>query len=137
MNGGDVQPKHEVSSAEVTLVSKDGNKFRASRSDLSAAIPFFSTLFNSKMKENKEEIIRLENITATVLRDVLKFIHSGSVDITPANVQDLIEVADYFLLTSLKTIAGRFMEKKLSTSNCISIYYFAEKYQCEELIVNT
>ncbi len=136
MNRLDIQPKHEVS-CFVTLVGKDGSEFRASRDELSAASPFFSTLFNSDMKENKEGIIRLDHITDTVMRDVLEFLQSGSVEITPDNAQDLIEAADYLLLTSLKIIVGRFIEKNLTTSNCISIYYFAQKYQCEELVVET
>ena len=62
--------------------------------------------------------------------------HSGSVKITPTTVQDLIEVADYLLLPSLKAIAGRFIEKTLSTFKYISIYYyFAEKYQRDELVI--
>lgn len=130
------QPKHQVPS-HVTLVGKDGSEFRASRNVLSAASPFFSALLDSDMRENKEGIIRLEHITNTVMRDVLEFMHSDSVEITPTNVQDLIEAADYLLLTSLKTIAGRFIERTLSTANCISIYYYAEKYQCEELVGDT
>ena len=136
MNRLDIQRRHEVS-CDVTLVSKSGSEFKANRNELSAVSPFFSALFNSNMKENKEGIVRLDHITDTVVRDVLKYMHSGSVVITQENVQDLIEAADYLLLTNLQTIAGRFMEKKLSTSNCISIYYFAEKYHCEELVVNT
>lgn len=121
----------------VTLVLKQRKEFRASRNVLSAASPFFSAILDSDMREKKEGIIRLEHISDTVMRDVLEFMNSGTVKLTSANVQDLIEAADYLVLPSLKTIAGRFIEKNLSTSNCISIYYFAEKYQCEELMVNT
>ena len=130
------QPGHQGSS-DIILICKDGSEFMASRNVLSAASPFFSALLDSDMRENREGIIRLEHITNTVMRDVLDFIHTGGVKVTQTNVQDLIEAADYLLLTSLKIVAGRFIEKTLSTTNCISIYYYAEQYQCEELVVYT
>ena len=53
------------------------------------------------------------------------------------NAEDLIIAADFLLLVCLKTFAGRFLEQRLSNSNCISTFYFAEKYQCEELVAKT
>lgn len=87
------------------------------------------------MRENREGIIRLEHITDTVMIDVLEFMRAGSVKITPTNVLDLIEAAEYFILPSLKTIAGRYIDYRLSPSDCISLYHFLEKYQCEELVI--
>ena len=121
--------------SDVTLVLKDKREFRASRNVLSAASPFFSALLNSNMRENKEGIIRLEYIADTVMKDVLQFTLSGRVEITPTNVQDLIVTADYLLLPNLKTVAGRFLKGNMTISNCISIYYFAEKYRCEEHVI--
>ncbi|XP_078375732.1 kelch-like protein 40 [Oculina patagonica] len=121
---------------EVTLLVKDGNEIKATRNMLSAASPFFSALLDSDMRENREGIIRLEHITDTVMRDVLEFMQSGTTEVTPTNVEDLIEAADYLLLPNLKIVAGRFLKENLTMSNCISIYYFAEKYRCYELVVN-
>ena len=120
---------------EVTLVVKHKKEFRVGRNVLSATSPFFSALLNSDMRENKEGIIRLEYIADTVMNDVLQFMRSGCVEITPMNVQDLIVTADYLLLQNLKTIAGRFLKDNMTTTNCISIYYFAEKYRCEEHVI--
>ena len=53
--------------------------------------------------------------------------------ITPMKAE-LIVAADYFLLPDFKTVAGRFLGQDLLPSNCISICYFAEKYQCEDLL---
>ena len=120
---------------EVTLVVKDNKEFRASRNVLSEASPYFSALLKSGMRESEEGIIRLEHITDTVMNDVLQFMRSGNIEITSTNVQDLIVAADYLLLPNLKTIAGRFLKDNMTTSNCISIYYFAEKYRCEERVI--
>ena len=107
-------------------------------SKLSAASPFFCKLLQSDMKENREGIVRFEEISGAVMEDVLEFIYTGSVEVlTQENCKDLIAAANYLLIPGLKTVSGRFLERQMSKSNCISTFYFAEMYQCEELIINT
>ena len=121
----------------ITLVAKEGNEFKAHRNVLSAASPFFSKLLQSEMKEKEEGVIRFEEISKSILSDVLEFIYTGSVEINEKNARDLIIAADYLLLESLKIISGRFLQKQMTTFNCISTFHFAEKYRCEELVLRS
>ena len=121
----------------ITLIAKEGNEFKAHRNVLSAASPFFSKLLQSEMKEKEEGVIRFEEISKSILSDVLEFIYTGSVKISKKNARDLIIAADYLLLESLKIISGRFLEKQMSSYNCISTIHFAEKYRCEELVLRS
>ena len=119
---------------DITLVAKEGKEFKAHRNVLSAVSPFFVKLFQSEMKEKEEGIIRFEEISASILKDVLEFIYTGYVEIhDEQSAKDLIIAADYLFLVSLKTIAERFLTELLTDFNCISTFYFADKYQCEEL----
>ena len=68
---------------------------------------------------------------------VLEFIYTGSVKVTQENSEDLIAAANFLLIPGLKNLSGRFLERQMSKSNCISTFYFAELYQCDELITNT
>ena len=123
---------------DITMVAKEGKEFKAHRNVLSAVSPFFAKLFQSEMKEKEEGIIRFEEISALILEGVLEFIYTGHVEIDGERyAKDLIVSADYLLLVCLKTFAGRFLEQLLTNSNCISTFYFAEKYQCEELVAKT
>ena len=121
----------------ITLVAKEGNEFKAHRNVLSAASPFFSKLLQSEMKEKEEGVIRFEQISKSILSDVLEFIYTGSVKINEKNARDLIIAADYLLLESLKIISGRFLEEQVSTYNCISTFLFAERYRCDELVLRS
>jgi len=122
---------------DVTLVVKDGKEFQAHRSVLSQASSFFEKLLNSDMKENNEGVIRLEMIFESHMADILKFIYFGSVQIsTQENAENLFGLADYLLLPNLKAIAKRYLEEHITTANCISMYYLAEKYLCQDLIAN-
>ena len=122
---------------DITLVTKDDKEFKAHRNILSAASPFFCKLLQSDMKENREGIVRFEEISDPVMEDVLEFIYTGNVEVTQENCKDLIAAANYLLILALKTLSGRFLEREISKSNCISTFYFAEMYQCDELITNT
>ena len=123
---------------DITLVAKEGNEFKSHRNVLSAVSPFFDRLFQSEMKEKEEGIIRFEEISASILEGVLQFTYTGHLEIhDEQSAKDLIIAADFLLLACLKTFAGRFLEQLLTNSNCISTFYVAEKYQCEELIAKT
>ena len=132
-----MQPKNDAS--DFTLILKHGQEMRVSRNEIAAASDFFSTLLNSDMRENKEGTVRLEHITESCMRDVLEFIRSGSVEITtPENAKELIKVAEYLLLDRLKTFSEKYLvQETLTSSNCMSIYYFAEQYRCQELTMKT
>ena len=122
---------------DMTLATKDGKEFKAHRNVLSAASPFFFKLFQSHMKENREGIVRFEEISGAVMEDVLEFIYTGSVEVTQENCKDLIAAANYLVIPGLKNLSGQFLEQQITKSNCVSTFYFAELYQCDELITIT
>ena len=132
----DTKPKHDRF-CDVTLVVSDAGKefhLKAHRDVLAEASPFFEKLLHSDMKENKEGVILLDILSESVLKNVLDFIYTGSVEIlAPQHAEELIVAADYLFLSNLKNFAGRFLGKTLCVLNCLSYLDFAEKYQCEML----
>ena len=129
--------RRQIQLCDVTLVTKDGKEFKAHRNVLSAASPFFFKLLHSDMKENREGIVRFEEISGAVMEDVLEFIYTGSVEVTQENSKHLIAAANYLVIPGLKNLSGQFLQRQISKSNCISTLYFAEMYQCDELITKT
>jgi len=119
---------------DVTITVK-GKEFKAHKVILAAASPFFLTLLTSDMRESNEQLIRieLEEATAPVVEDVLKYVYTGNVSVTDERAHNLFATADYLLLPGLKTMVGNFLKKTVAIENCIFNYYFAEKYQCMEL----
>ncbi|XP_020624389.1 kelch-like protein 12 [Orbicella faveolata] len=120
---------------DLTLVVEHGKQFRAHKDVLSAASPFFEKLLNSDMKEAKEGIVQLEMFNDSVMAATLEFIYTGGVRISTQEIAEgLIVMADYLFLPNLKPLAEEIVIRKLKASNCISTCYFAEKYQCNELV---
>jgi len=113
----------------------DQARLKAHRIVLCAASPFFYNALNSDMKEKKEGVIRLEDTSKAVMEEVLEYLYTGHVDISENSVNfDLTAAADYFIMPSLKAFCGKGILKTLALCNRVSIYYFASKYRCEELL---
>ena len=125
---------------DVTLVVQNGTEFKAHRRVLSESSPYFKTLLNSGMKESKEGVVRFETFSEAAMRGTLEFIYTGSVYIlTQESAMDLFTMADYLILPTLKSLAESALLslQTLDVSNCISTYYFADKFQCKELASKT
>ena len=93
---------------DISLVTKDDKEVKAHRNVLSAGSPFFFKLFQSDIKENRDGIVRFEEISGAAMEDVLEFIYTGSVEVTRENCKDLIAAANYLLIPGLKKLSGRF-----------------------------
>jgi len=133
----DIQRRNDQLCDVILEVGSGDNQARlkAHKIVLCAGSPFFYNALNSDMKEKKEGVIRLEETSNALMEEVLKYLYSGDLAINEdnANLFDLTAAADYFDIPSLKTVCGRGIVKTLALSNCVSIYYFALKYRCEEL----
>ena len=127
----DVQRRNEHLCDVILEVGSGDDKARlkAHKIVLSAGSPFFYNALNNEMKEKKEGVIRLEETSKAVMEEVLEFLYTGHVDINERNVYDLMPVADYFLLASLKTLCANVIRRTLSVSNCIMAYYFVMNHQ--------
>ena len=118
------------------IVEVKGKEFKAHKAVLAAASPFFLTLLESNMRESNEHLIKveLEEATASIMEDVLKYVYTGNVSVTEQSAHNLIATADYLLLPGLKSLGCDFLKGILATENCVFNYYFAERYQCMNLM---
>ncbi|XP_032230594.2 kelch-like protein diablo [Nematostella vectensis] len=124
--------KHNVL-CEVTIVV-NGKPFYAHRNVLAAASPYFRSMFSSHFREqNESKPVILENITADVMEELLNFIYTGTIKITPFNVKDLVSASNYLLMNSLKDACVSFMKSMINPSNCLGIETAANQFDCEAL----
>ena len=112
---------------------EDQARLKAHRNVLCAASPFFFNALNTEMKEKKEGVIRLKDTNKALMEKVLEYLYTGYADVNDKNAYELIAVADYILIPSLKYVCSKYIQQTLSFSNCLNAYYFSVKYQCAEL----
>ena len=131
----DIQRRNELFCDVILEVGSgdDQARLKAHRNVLCAASPFFYNALNSDMKEKREGEIRLEETSKASMEEVLDYLYTGHVDISKENAFELFAQADYFLIPSLKALSRKFILQTLDLSNCTMAYYFAIRYQWEEL----
>ena len=116
-----------------TTIRAQGQDFPAHRCVLSASSPYFLAKFTSQLQENESNIVELQEAKSTTISDVLKFIYTGEASIDCSNAQDLLMIADYLIIPSLKSKASVFLESSLNASNCLALESLASRYNCESL----
>ena len=129
----DIQRRNEHLCDVILEVGEDQARLKAHRNVLCAASPFFYNALNTEMKEKEEGVIRLKDTSKALMERVLEYFYTGHVDISDNNAFELMAVADYFLMTSLKVLSSKFIQETLCASNSIMAYYSSVKYQCSDL----
>ena len=116
-----------------TTIRAQGQDFPAHRCVLSAASPYFRAMFTSQLKEKESNLVELQDTKSATISDVLRYIYIGETSIDSSNAEDLVMVADYLIIPSLKTKAAVFLEGTLNASNCLALESFASRYNCKSL----
>ena len=116
-----------------TTIRAQGQDFAAHKCVLSAASPYFRAMFTSELKEKESNLVELQETKSTTISDVLQFIYTGKASIDSSNAQDLVMIADYLIIPSLKTEVSLFLEGTVNASNCLALESFASRYNCESL----
>ena len=131
----DIQRKNEQFCDVVLEVCNGENqaRFKAHRIVLCAASPFFYSALNNDMKESKEGLIRLQDTSKVAIEELLDYLYTGDVNVTQHNAFDLLKIADFLVIPSLKDVSSKFIIQTLSSSNCLMVYYLAVNYRCIEL----
>ncbi|XP_078367550.1 kelch-like protein 7 [Oculina patagonica] len=116
-----------------TTIRAQGQDFTAHKCVLSAASAYFRAMFTSQMKEMESNVVELQEAKSTTISNVLEFIYTGKASIDSTNAQDLIMIADYLIIPSLKTKASLFLQDSINSSSCLALESFASQYNCETL----
>ena len=116
-----------------TTIRAQGQDFHGHKCVLSAASPYFRAKFTSRLQGNESNLVELQEAKSATISDVLKFIYTGEASIDSSNAQDLLMIADYLIIPSLKSKASNFLESSLNASNCLALESLASQYNCKSL----
>ena len=117
-----------------TTIRAQGQDFPAHRCVLSAASPYFRAMFTSELKEKESDLVELKEMKSSTISDVLHYIYTGETAIDSSNAKDLVMVADYLMIPSLKRKAAVFLQNEmLNVSSCLALESFASQYDCKQL----
>ena len=69
---------------------------------MSAASPFFKVLLRSSMKETKQREVELNHLNEDYLQKVIEYCYTGNITIHLDDVEQCLEIVEYFQLSLLK-----------------------------------
>ncbi|XP_072020432.1 LOW QUALITY PROTEIN: uncharacterized protein [Amphiura filiformis] len=114
-------------------INARGNIFHAHKAVLSAVSGYFTAMFTSGFKESTQNEISID-ADPDIFRMLLRFIYTGTLDTTPANACDLLEMACYLQLECAANTCSILIEYyyeafQLSVGDAFRIAVFAGNHQ--------
>lgn len=107
--------------------------FLCSRNVLSAASPYFKSMFTGGLTESMQDRVVIRGVDAESMSVIIDYCYTGMVTITEGNVQRLFAAANMLQLEYIRKACSSFMTRRLDLSNCVGMLKFADTYDNAEL----
>ncbi|KAK9287751.1 hypothetical protein L1049_016191 [Liquidambar formosana] len=124
---------NSVTLSDVTFLVEGCKRFYAHRICLLASSDAFRAMFDGGYREKDARDIEIPNIRWEVFQLMMRFIYTGSVDITLDIAQDLLRAADQYLLEGLKRLCEYTIAQDISLENVSSMYELSEAFHAISL----
>uniref|UniRef100_A0A1B0C1Z3 BTB domain-containing protein n=1 Tax=Glossina palpalis gambiensis TaxID=67801 RepID=A0A1B0C1Z3_9MUSC len=122
--------------SDVTLVAS-GLEVRAHKSILAARSDVFAAMFEHEMEENKLNRVVIKDIDHNVLKDMLKFVYTGTAPNLDTMSSDLLAAANKYGLEDLKALCADAISTKVSVNNSAKTLVLADIYDAGQLKADT
>lgn len=111
----------------------EGRRFYAHRICLLASSDAFRAMFDGGYREKDARDIEIPNIRWEVFELMMRFIYTGSIDVTLEIAQDLLRASDQYLLEGLKRLCEYSIAQDISLENVSSMYELSEAFNAISL----
>lgn len=118
----------------------------AHRNVLSASCPYFQAMFDSGMRESREDVTRIEGVDADALECVVDYFYSAEMPLDCGNVENVLRTASLLQVPVVMERCCAFLQNHMNTLNCVGIaamsyslslndlYDFAKEFVVERFI---
>ncbi|AQK93905.1 ARM REPEAT PROTEIN INTERACTING WITH ABF2 isoform X1 [Zea mays] len=111
----------------------EGKRFYAHRIALLASSDAFRAMFDGGYREKDARDIEIPNIRWDVFELMMRFIYTGSVQVTSEIAQDLLRAGDQYLLEGLKRLCEYTIAKDVNLDNVSDMYDLSEAFHAVSL----
>jgi len=120
---------------DVTVNCKEGS-FACNKLMLTARSPVFKSMFQHDTKENKTNVVNLQDIEPKILEEMLRYIHTGETTNIRHTAKKLLAAADFYQLDQLKTSCQEILSETLDAENSIELLILGDLYSAPKLRKN-
>ena len=109
--------------------------FKAHRNVMAAYSPYFDTMCNSGLEEDKINmaLASVECTSSEAMELILDYMYTGKICINADNVESILRGADPFLMSTLKDHCHKFLWQNMDASNCMVVRNLADLYRFDKL----
>ncbi|KAH6826055.1 ARM repeat protein interacting with ABF2 [Perilla frutescens var. hirtella] len=111
----------------------EGKRFYAHRICLLASSDAFRAMFDGGYRERDAKDIEIPNIRWDVFELMMRYIYTGSVEVSSDIVQDVLRAADQYLLEGLKRLCEYTIAQDISVENVSLMYELSEAFNAMSL----
>lgn len=112
------------------VVYAEGQAIQAHKAVLAARSPVFQGLFERIAKENRPNMILINDLSFEVVQELIAFLYSGKVKMVSL---ELLSAAERYSIKGLKRICTKTLVKKLSMSTCVDTLIASHVNKCPDL----
>ncbi|XP_073841531.1 speckle-type POZ protein-like [Musca autumnalis] len=121
--------------SDVTLIAKDGIELKAHKAILCGRSPVFAAMFRNNFQENKTNLIRIDDMVAEVIEEMLKFLYTGG-DVLETFAKDLFIAANKYSLLDLQIMCENILINTMEIATVADILLLADRLANARLKTN-
>lgn len=93
----------------------------------------FSAMFEHNMRENRENVVKIDDFCYDVMKELFRFIYTQKVENLEILASDLLAASNKYELDDLKNTCEKVLIRNLSIENVIDYFVLADHHQAHEL----
>jgi len=95
---------------------------------------YFRAIMSSQLREAREKRVTFEDLDPEIMRTVIEFCYTNQVPLNDDNFDQVLSAAFRFCIESLKGACIKFIESRITASNCIRLIHSFQQYNLEQLV---
>lgn len=104
---------------------------KAHRNVLACSSPYFDSIL--KHHRVIREQLTISCLDSRIFNSVLNFMYTGEITIEHSTVEELLKLADHFILTKVIEYCIEFLGTKLNLDNCLFTYFLTQRFKLKHL----
>ncbi|XP_076823134.1 kelch-like protein 25 [Clavelina lepadiformis] len=106
----------------------ENKQFKVHKCVLGSISEYFRILFTSKLKPVSQDKAIFKEFSAETMGMLLQHVYSDENVINPRNFFQILEAADFLMMSSVKVDCGKFIDDNTTPGNFLKIWLVATKY---------
>lgn len=111
----------------------EGKEVKAHKCILCARSEHFRAMLTAGMRESYNESIEIPDISYRVFLKLLEFIYTDHLEIKQGTAEEILTVANMFLLERLKNLCEDSLSETICIENIVELLVLADRHQATEL----